>query len=442
MSIGTADDGATEGTDYPAVADLTITIPQGSTSATGSFSIAPVDDTIAEGSETVVVSGSAEGLTGDTAELTITDDDAAPTAISLSLDPDSISEDGGSQTVTVKAALDGSALTVATDVAVSVGGGDDGATEGKDYPEVADFTISIPQGSTSATGTFSIAPVDDTIAEGSETVVVSGSAKGLAGDTAELTITDDDAAPTAISIGLNPDSVTEDGGSQTVTVTASLVGSARTVATDVTVSVGAGDSTATAPADYGAVSNFTISIPQGSTSATGTFSIAPVDDTIAEGSETVVVSGSAEGLTGDTAELTITDKRCRPDRDLFVPGPRQRVRGRRLANGHRDGVAGGGLRGRLRPRWTVSVGGGREHGGSACGLWRGIVVHNQHPGGGNEQGGHVLDRTSRRHHCGGLGDGRGERVCGGSSPAARWSSPLPTTTPSRRRSRCPWPPTA
>ena len=115
---------------------------------------------------------------------------AASTGIELGLDPASVTEGGGVQTITVTASLDGAARTVATSVAVSRTGGT--ATSGTDYAAVSDFTITIPAASTSAMGTFSFAPTDDTVAEGAETVILTGSATGLSSGAATLTITDDD----------------------------------------------------------------------------------------------------------------------------------------------------------------------------------------------------------------------------------------------------------
>ena len=283
---------ATSGTDYAAVSDFTITIPAASMSAMGTFSFAPTDDTVAEGAETVILTGSATGLGSATAELTITDDDTASTALTLSVNPEAVSEGATATTVTVTAALDGAARPTATDVTVSRTGGT--ATSGTDYAAVSDFTITIPAALMSAMGTFSFAPTDDTVAEGAETVILTGSATGLGSATAELTITDDDTASTGIELGLDPASVTEGGGAQTITVTAALDGAARPTATDVTVSRTGG--TATSGTDYAAVSDFTITIPAASMSAMGTFSFAPTDDTVAEGAETVILTGSATGL--------------------------------------------------------------------------------------------------------------------------------------------------
>ena len=115
----------------------------------------------------MILTGSATGLSSATATLTITDDDTASTALTLSVNPVSVSEGATATTVTVTAALDGAARTTATDVTVSRTGGT--ATSGTDYAAVSDFTITIPAASTSAMGTFSFAPTDDTVAEGAET---------------------------------------------------------------------------------------------------------------------------------------------------------------------------------------------------------------------------------------------------------------------------------
>ena len=95
-----------------------------------------------EGDETVILTGSAAGLTAGTATLTITDDDAAPTAITLSLNPAAVGESATATAVTVTASLNGSPLTTTTTVNVSQTGGT--ATSGTDYPPVSAFTVDDP----------------------------------------------------------------------------------------------------------------------------------------------------------------------------------------------------------------------------------------------------------------------------------------------------------
>ena len=294
---------ATSATDYQAVNNFTLTIPANQTSGTGTFTFTPTNDSAAESAETVILSGSATGLTGDTATLTITDDDTS-TALELSVSPESVAEDAGPTTVTVTAALDGAARTTATTVTVS-DGGTGTATSATDYQAVNNFTLTIPANQTSGTGTFTFTPTNDSAAESAETVILSGSATGLTGDTATLTIADDDTS-TALELSVSPESVAEDAGPTTVTVTAALDGAARTTATTVTVSDG-GTGTATSATDYTAVNNFTLTIPANQTSGTGTFTFTPTNDSAAESAETVILSGSATGLETGMATLTITD---------------------------------------------------------------------------------------------------------------------------------------
>ena len=147
---------AASGTDYPAIGEFTVTIPAGRTSATTTLSFDPTGDSLAEGDETVVLTGSSGGLSDGTVTLTITDDDAAPTAVSLSLDPDSVVESAAATEVTVTASLNNSPLPSATTVTVNRTGGT--ATPGTDYPAISNFTVTIPAGVTSGTTTLSFDP--------------------------------------------------------------------------------------------------------------------------------------------------------------------------------------------------------------------------------------------------------------------------------------------
>ena len=214
---------ATSGTDYAAVSDFTVTIPKESASGTGTFTLTPTQDTIAEGDETIDVTGTADGFTVTKAEVTLTDDETAPASITLTTSPTSVLESASGTTVTVTATLGGSATRPsATDVVVSVGGGT--ATSGTDYAAVSDFTVTIPKESTSGTGTFTLTPTQDTIAEGDETIDVTGTADGFTVTKAEVTLTDDETAPASITLTTSPTSVLESASGTTVTVTATLDG--------------------------------------------------------------------------------------------------------------------------------------------------------------------------------------------------------------------------
>ena len=135
-----------------------------------------------------------------------------------------------------------------------------GRWRGRDYQEVAAFTVAIPAGMTSGTGTFTLTPEQDQVAEGDEGITVAGtSALPVTGT--ELVLTDDDTASTGVTLSVAPERVGEDDGATAVSVTATLDGSASPTAMEVTVSVGAVGDGATAGTDYQAVSNFSLNRP-------------------------------------------------------------------------------------------------------------------------------------------------------------------------------------
>ena len=132
--------------------------------------------------------------------MTLTDDETASTAMTLSVDRTEVAESSSGEPVEVTATLDGAALGTATDVTVSVAGGT--ATAGDDFAAVDDVTVTIAAGDASGTGTFTLVPVDDDVDEADETVTVSGTTTSdltvtpTAGLT--VTITDDDERGVAV----------------------------------------------------------------------------------------------------------------------------------------------------------------------------------------------------------------------------------------------------
>ena len=133
-----------------------------------------------------------------------------------------------------------------------------------------------------------------------------------------VTVQDDDEAPTGITLSAAPDRVSENGGAQTVTVTATVNGATRYVeAKTVTVSVGGG--TAASPADYAAVANFDIAIAGGAGSASGSFTLTPVDDAVDEEDETIGVTGVSGALTITSETITIVDDDNTPPALVVTP---------------------------------------------------------------------------------------------------------------------------
>ena len=233
VTVGHTEDAAVSGMDYDAVAGFAVTIPAGQTSGTGMFALTLEDHQIAEGAETITVHGTASNLSVDEATLTLNDDDTLSTSVSLSLDPAAVSENAGSVSVEVTAELNEAAGTVPTVVNVTVGHTGDAAASGTDYDAVAGFAVTIPAGRTSGSASFTLTPEDDQIAEGAEEITIHGTSSGLTVDDATLTLNDDDTASTAVTLSLNPTSVSEGDGPRQVEVTAELNEAAGTAPTTV-----------------------------------------------------------------------------------------------------------------------------------------------------------------------------------------------------------------
>ena len=290
-------------TDYGTVSDFTLTIAAGATSGTATFSLVPTNDDVDEDAETLTVGGNttAQGLTIAGDEVTITDDDERGVAVSRS--SLTVSEGStGSYTVVLRSQPTGS-VTVTPSV-----------TDNADV-EVSPASLSFTAGNWSTAQTVTVSADQDADAE-DDTATVEHEvscgdygSNGVTADDVSVTVTDDETAATRVTLEAAPSSVSEDGGSATVTVTGRLNGAPRTSDTAVTVSVGATGDGAVEGTDYGTVSDFTLTIAAGATSGTATFSLVPTDDRFGEGAETLTVGGNTTGqgltITGD--EVTITD---------------------------------------------------------------------------------------------------------------------------------------
>ena len=181
VSVGATGDSATEGTDYAAVNDLTLTIDAGQPSGTATFTLTLTNDTLGEGDETISVTGTTtvSGLSVSGTELTIADDDSASTEVELTVSLRSVAENAAGTPVTVTGTLDGGARTDATTVTVSVGATADSATEGTDYVTVNDLTLTIDAGQPSGTATFTLTLTNDTLGEGSREGLGNGEDDGF-----------------------------------------------------------------------------------------------------------------------------------------------------------------------------------------------------------------------------------------------------------------------
>jgi len=289
ISLGVSGAGITAG-DYN-LSNATITILDGATTGTVTFTI--VDDADVEGTETatLTISNPSAGIapgTTITQNIIITDNDvaAAPT-VNLSADVN-IGTEAAATVITITATAS-SAVTGAQTISLGVSG--TGITAG-DY-NLSNTVITIPDGGTSGSVTFTI--TDDAIVEGTETatLTISNPSPGIilgATTIQNISITDNDVAPT-VNLSVSP-GIASETGSTVVTVTAtasSAVGGDQAVSLAVT---GLGITTG----DY-SLSNTTITIPNGATTGSVTFTI--TDDADMEGPETatLTISIPSPGIT-------------------------------------------------------------------------------------------------------------------------------------------------
>ena len=302
VSVTVSGSGDPDAVDFEPVDGFTVTIAAGEISGTGAFTLMPEDDGVAESNETLEVEGNAD-LPVEAATVTLVDDDAASTGIVLSASPPRVSEGDGAAEVRVTASLNRAARQEATTVTVSVSGS--GEPDAADFAPVDDFEVTIPMGSASGEGVFTLTPEDDGVAETDETLTLTGAADLPVTETT-VTLADDDETSTGIVLSAAPSRLTEGAGTARVEVTASLDRGLRSVPTTVTVSVsGSGESDAV---DFAPVEDFEVTIPAGSASGAGAFMLTPEADAVTETDETLTVSGESDlPVTPDTVLLADDD---------------------------------------------------------------------------------------------------------------------------------------
>ncbi len=247
-----------------------VTIPAGQASAT--FSLTIVDNAVLDGTQAATITATATNFGPASRTISVDDNETATLAVSL---PVSTAEGAG----TVLGTLSVSAAP-ASAVAVTMVSSDATAL-------TVPATVVIPSGQTSVAFTATI--INDTKINGTHSATVTASVANWTSGAATISITDNESTNLAITL---PASVTEGG---TGTGTVSISG---TLTTALTVSLSSNTtSRLTAPAS--------VAIPAGSTSAT--FTLTAPNNSLSDGSATVMVSASATGFTGAAGTVTVLD---------------------------------------------------------------------------------------------------------------------------------------
>jgi hypothetical protein len=304
---------ATQGTDYTLSTDNCATTLGGTSFAMGAgvttatVSVCVIDDLLVEGNETVIftlAAGTGYSVVGGAATMNIADNDVPPTvAVATHTDAAEPSTNGSftitrsvntSSTVPLNFTIGGTA-TRGTDYTLST---DNCATT------LAGNSLTIAGGVT--TVTVSICVIDDALVEGTETVIFTIAAPttatdyniGAASQTANIA---DDDGPVTVTIAATTQAA-EPATNGLFTVTRSGGGAAQLQqALTVNFTVGG---TATNGTDYQTIGTSVV-IPAGATSAT--IPVTVIDDSLLEGTESVVItiSASANYTVGATGSATV-----------------------------------------------------------------------------------------------------------------------------------------
>ena len=320
---------AAEGSDLSDTSGTVTFAANSAAGATQTITITATDDMLSETAEffTVTLGTITSTLSSQlslkngasSAQATITASD--PITVSIS-GPSTVDEGDATTAYTVSLSPDG--VTPTSDLTVSYATSDGTATAGTDYTSKSG-TLTFTNAA-AGSQTFTVQTTGDTIDEGTgETFTVTiSSPSGGGGPTPSLgtssistTITDDDDAPTGITLSANPDTLGEDDSATSITVTATINGS--TLPSDTVVTIGTLTGTATKDTDYTATALASITIPANTATGTGSITITPTDDLVVEGDETIIIPGTTAeevGLTVTSATVTLTDD----DKGTTTPG--------------------------------------------------------------------------------------------------------------------------
>ena len=331
-------DTASSGTDYAAVAGLSVTIPAFSTSGVVEFDLSVTDDSLREGTESLTVDGDPDrALSRFTVvddALLIYDDEQPLSSVDITLldpadSPISQVSEGGSASVTVQLSYPGD-VTLDEDRTVWVVVEEVTATYRVDYDIycIIKRALTIPANQTSVEDSFGLITsgvYDDNIVEGDETLRVTGELAGYGFTPRILTIKDDDVRPSRIELEVSPATLAEDEEetAQSVTVTAGFPDNSAVLTSDTVVTVAvSGDAVSGEDfKDLSVDSPFSITIPAGSRQGKQEMKVTILDDVIHDDDEQIAFTGSATGFTVEGASLTITDNDpAPPNAPDYQPG--------------------------------------------------------------------------------------------------------------------------
>ena len=277
-----------------------ISIAAGQSAGTTTLLVTPQDDAKDELDESFTLNAEATSsvlgqkkLTA-AADFTILDEDDPP-LMALILSSAEALESGTAATVTVTARLSGAVREPDTTITVSVAESST-AIAGTDYTAAglpAEITIAGNGQADAGTAIVTVTPINDDLSEPHETIDLQGRAVGLESTTTAFTLRDDEDPTLSLSLSLARIRENEEAKAVTVTVATNRAIEGSEAAT-VTLALGG---TATPIEDYALEPALPrVLIPVGQSSVTTASTLTPVQDSMVEGEETIVVMATGADL--------------------------------------------------------------------------------------------------------------------------------------------------
>ncbi len=295
---------ATKGVDYSVTGEGTIEIAAGETEGSTTLMITPVDDFMAEGegTETIVIGGSAGDLRVNSASINLIDNNAVGVAMVM-VEPDMITEGGDATDVVITVTL---ASTSSEDLEIGLDKSRGSATPGDDFmvsvPEDAPEKFVIAAGDSVGMKTVIITPVENDDMGNKEIMVdawtMNEDGVRIGEKMSDIIVITDNDQPLA-SVTVDVHEINEHGEAAEVTITVEL---ASAIGEDLMVGLDKSNGTATLGED------FTVTVPEdappfiivaGGTMAMKTVTITPINDEEVEGQEEILVEAWTMNTDGE-----------------------------------------------------------------------------------------------------------------------------------------------
>ena len=301
--------GATGVVGFAPIANFSIVLPAEALTASSTLTITPTNNLVDEANETITLASSSPQITGP-AIINLVDDDPTP-SITLNATPAAISEADGSTQVTITAEWI-EQVVFPTDQIIPLSITGSGTVSAVDFIPVDDIDLSIAAGANSGTATFTLTPIDNTEPNVNEIVTVS-STSPLVTTSALINLIDDDEIPT-ITLSVSPESILENNGATTVTVTATL-NRQLPLDSDQILPIRVAESGMLAAVDFLPVQDFDLTLAAGTYIGTAVFTLTPTDDSEDEINETLTVGSTNEFVT-NSATIVLVDDDATPSISL------------------------------------------------------------------------------------------------------------------------------